>query len=81
MSFAVEERFQGGSLVGTYNGIATEGELITIAASRTSPEGHYVVLQKDNDGLNENERQLHVADFAAFGEYSANIAGCPIQSD
>ena len=80
MTFSEEERFQGGTLVGTYDGIATDGELITIEASGTSPEGHYVLLQKDNDGLDEGDWQLHVADFAAFGEYTANIAGCHIKS-
>ena len=79
MSVSGEERFQGGSLVGSYNGIATDGELITIEASGVSPEGFYVVLQKDNDGLNEDEWHLHVGNFAAFGEYTAKITGCTYQ--
>ena len=76
MCFPGKEKFQGGSLVGSYNGIATDGELITIEASGVSPEGFYVVLQKDNDGLDEAQWNLHVGDFAAFGEYTAKITGC-----
>lgn len=45
-------------------------------ASGVSPEGFYVLLQKDNDGLNGEDQLLHVGDFAAFGEYSAEIPGC-----
>ena len=76
MSFSGEERFQGGTLVGTYNGIARNGVVITIEVSGTSPEGRYVVLQKDNDGLDEGDWQLHVANFMAFGEQTAEITGC-----
>ena len=45
-------------------------------ASGVSPEGHYVLLQKDNDGLKKAHRVLHVGDFAAFGEYTAKTTGC-----
>ena len=76
MSFSGEERFEGGTLVGAYNGSAKNGELITFEASGVSPEGFYVVLQKDNDGLDEAQWNLHVGDFAAFGEYTAKITGC-----
>ena len=76
MSVTGEERFKGGSLVGSYNGIARDGELITIEASGVSSEGFYVILQKDNDGLDEDQWHLHVGDFAAFGEYTAKITGC-----
>ena len=77
MSFSGEERFEGGTLVGAYNGIAEDGELITMEASGVSPEGFYVLLQKDNDGLlDERQWVLHVGDFAAFGEYIAMITGC-----
>ena len=55
--------FQGGKLFGTYEGIASLGELITLKASGTSPEGHYVLLQTDSVGLLENHRYLHVGDF------------------
>ena len=55
--------FQGGTLFGTYEGIATLGELITFKASGTSPEGHYVLLQTDGVGLLENQRYFHVRDF------------------
>ena len=76
MSFSGEERFEGGTLVGTFNDIATDGQLITMEASGVSPEGFYVILQKDNDGLVETQKVLHVGDFAAFGEYTAKITGC-----
>ena len=76
MTFSGEVRFQGGTLFGAYNGIAEDGELITMEASGVSPEGFYVVLQKDNDGLDEDQWNLHVGDFAAFGEYAAKITGC-----
>ena len=69
------ERFQGGTLVGTYEGIAKNGELITIEATGVSLEGRYVVLQKDNKELDEGEWQLHVGDFAAFGEYTTKKTG------
>ena len=75
MPFSGEERFQGGTLVGTYDGISWNGELITMEASEVSPEGRYIVLQKDNNGLEEAEWQLHVGDFAAFGEYTTAITG------
>ena len=76
MSFSGEERFQGGTLVGAYNGSARNGELITIEASGVSLEGFYVVLQKDNDGVDEQDWILHVANFAAFGEHTNKITGC-----
>ena len=79
MSVLGEERFEGGTLVGAFNDIATNGELITMEASGVSPEGFYVVLQKDNDGLNEADWHLHVGDFAAFGEHTAKITGCTCQ--
>ena len=78
MSFPGEERFEGGTLVGAYNGIATDGELITFEASGVSPEGFYVLLQKDNAGLPEDQWVLHVGDFAAFGEHTAKITGCTL---
>ena len=40
-----------------------------------SPEGQYVVLQKDNNEVPEEKWSLHVGDFAAFGEYTAKIKG------
>ena len=46
-------------------------------ASGVSPEGRYVVLQKDNDGLlDEKQWVLQLGEFVAFGEYTANITGC-----
>ena len=50
-------------LLGTYDGIARIKELITFEASGMSPEGRYVLLQTDSDGLLENHRYLHVGDF------------------
>ena len=75
MTFSGEERFQEGTLVGTYDDISKNGELISMEASEVSAEGRYVVLQKDNDGLSESQWQLHVGDFAAFGEYTTEITG------
>ena len=75
ISLTDNERFQGGTLVGTYDGIARDGELITIEASEVSLEGRYVVLQKDNKDLDEAQWQLHVGDFAAFGEYTTKKTG------
>ena len=75
ISLSENERFEGGILVGTYEGIAQDGELITIEASEVSLEGRYVVLQKDNKGLDEGQWQLHVGDFAAFGEYTVKKTG------
>ena len=75
ISLTDNERFQGGTLVGTYDSIAKNGELITIEASEVSLEGRYVVLQKDNKGLDEAQWELHVGDFAAFGEYTAKKTG------
>ena len=62
-------------MVGNYDGIAEKGELITIEASGVSLEGRYVILQKDNKGLDESQWLLHVGDFAAFGEYTAKKTG------
>ena len=49
--------------------------MIKIEASEMSLEGRYVILQKDNKGLDETQWQLHVGDFAAFGEYTAKNTG------
>ena len=70
ISLSENERFEGGTLVGTYDGIAEKGELITFEASGVSLEGHYLVLQKD-----ERNWLLHVGDFAALGEYTAKKTG------
>ena len=75
LSPSANERFEGGKLVGTYDGIAKAGELITIEASGVSLESRYVVLQKDNKDLDEAQWQLHVGDFAAFGEYIMDKTG------
>ena len=75
ISLSENERFEGGTLVGTYDGIAEKGELITFEASGVSLEGHYLVLQKDNKGLDERNWMLHVGDFAAMGEYTTKKTG------
>ena len=75
ISLADIARFQGVTVVGTYDGIAEKGELIMIEASGVSLEGRYVVLQKDNKDLDEAQWQLHVGDFAAFGEYTMKKTG------
>ena len=73
------ERFKGGTLVGTYDGIAEKGELIMFEASAVSLEGRYAVLQKDNKELDDSQWELHVGDFAVFGEYTAKKTGTKIQ--
>ena len=65
--------YRGGSLVGTYNGPAKAGEWIVVEEKKESPEGRYVVLQKNNEGLDEDDWQLHVADLAAFGRYTNQL--------
>ena len=69
MSFSGEEMFSGGVLLGSYNGSAVNGQKITIEAPASGPPlvGRYVLLQKDNAGLSGEDRQLHVAEFEAFG--------------
>ena len=74
-SVSGDEKFKGGTLIGTYPGIAKNKELITLEASGVSPEGRYVVLQKDNNEVPEEKWSLHVGDFAAFGEYTSEITG------
>ena len=74
MSFSGEEMFRKGALLGSFNGPAQDGQLISIEAPTSGPPlvGRYVLLQKDNTGpsgrLGEPENwQLHVAEFLAFG--------------
>ena len=69
MSFSGEEMFIGGVLLGSYNGPAVNGQKITLEAPASGPPlvGRYVLLQKDNAGLSVEDRQLHVAEFTAFG--------------
>ena len=61
--------FSGGVLLGSYDGSAVNGQKITIEAPASGPPlvGRYVLLQKDNAGLSGEDRQLHVAEFEAFG--------------
>ena len=65
--------YGGGSLVGTYNGPAKAGEWIVVEQEGQSLEGCYVVLQKNNEGLDEDDWQFHVAEFAAFGRYTGQV--------
>ena len=69
MSFSGEEMFSGGVLLGSYNGPAVNGQKITLEAPASGPPlvGRYVLLQKDNAGLSGEDRQIHVAEFTAFG--------------
>ena len=69
MSFSGEEMFIGGVLLGSYNEPAVNGQKITLEAPASGPPlvGRYVLLQKDNAGLSVEDRQLHVAEFTAFG--------------
>merc|ERR1711934_84044 len=64
-----EEMFREGVLLNSYNGPAVNGQKITLGVPASGPPlvGRYVLLQKDNAGLSGDDRQLHVADFAAFG--------------
>ena len=65
--------FKRGKLLGTYNGPAKTGEWIAVEQEGQSPEGRYVLLQKNNEGLDEDDWQLHVAEFAAFGRYTGQV--------
>ena len=65
--------YREGSLVSTYNGPAKAGAWIVVEEEGQSPEGRYVVLQKNNEELDEDNWQLHVADLAAFGRYTDQL--------
>ena len=65
--------FKRGKLLGTYNGPAKAGEWILVEKEGQSPEGRYVLLQKNNEGLDGGDWQLHVAEFAAFGRYTGQV--------
>lgn len=65
--------FEGGKLISTYISQAKDGETVALEPRGQSPEGRYVVLQKNNQGLTEDEQQLHVTDVVAFGKYSGQI--------
>ena len=69
--------FNGGTVLGFFAGPAKAGQEITMEAptSDTTPEGHYVLLQKDNSGVEGEDQQLHVAEFEAFGIYDSQIEG------
>ena len=65
--------FKRGKLLGTYQGPAKAGEWIVVEKEGQSPEGRYVLLQKNNEGLDDNDWQLHVAEFEAFGRYTGQL--------
>ena len=67
--YSDEEMFREGVLLGSYTGPAVNGQKITleVPASGSPLLGRYVLLQKDNTGLSGEDRQLHVAEFEAFG--------------
>ena len=60
-------------MVSAYTSQAKDGELIALEPKGRAPEGHYILLQKNNQGLSEDEQQLHVAEFEAFGRYSGKL--------
>ena len=68
-----KEMFKGGKLLGEYKGPAKDGEWIVVDQEGQSPEGRYVLLQKNNEGLDEDDWQLHVAEFAAFGRFTGQV--------
>ena len=61
--------FNEGVLLGSYNGPAVNGKLISLEATASGLPlvGRFVLLQKDNTGLSGEDRQLHVTEFEAFG--------------
>ena len=65
-------------MLGYFAGPAQTRQEITMEAptSETTPEGRYVLLQKDNYGVEGENQQLHVEEFEAFGKYDNIIAGC-----
>ena len=65
--------FEGGKLIGTFISQAKDGETVALEPRGQSPEGRYVVLQKNNQGLNEDEQQLHINDVVAFGKYNGQM--------
>ena len=69
--------FNGGTVLGFFAGPAKTHEEITMEAltSKATPAGRYVLLQKDNSGLEGEDQQLHVEEFEAFGNYDNIIAG------
>ena len=65
-------------MLGFFAGLAKTRQEITIETptSEPAPEGHYVLLQKDNTGVVEgDEQQLHVQEFWAFGQYEDMVEG------
>ena len=69
-----EELFTDGTLLGSVRGPAHTG-VIPIEALSPSPQGYYVILQKDSTELEGDQQQLHVAEFVAYGRYDASIEG------
>ena len=69
--------FNGGTVLGFFAGPAMTWQEITIEAptSEATPEGRYVLLQKDNYGVEGEDQQLHVEEFEAFGIYDGWIEG------
>ena len=64
-------------MLGSFAGPAKAGQEITMGAStlEPAPEGRYVLLQKDNFGVEGEDQQLHVEEFEAFGIYDGWIEG------
>ena len=69
--------FNGGRVLGFFAGPAKTHQEITMEApsSEATPEGRYVLLQKDNSGVEGEDQQLHVEEFESFGIYDGQIEG------
>ena len=76
--FLVDEvQFTGGKLLGSFRGPAYTKKVTPVEAvsNERSPQGYYVILQKDSTGLEGDNQQFHVAEFVAFGRYDAQAEG------
>ena len=64
-------------MLGFFVGPAKAGQEIMMEAPspEPTPEGRYVLLQKDNAGVDGDDQQLHVEEFEAFGIYDDQIEG------
>ena len=69
-----EELFTDGTLLGSVRGPAHTG-VVPIEALSPSPQGHYVILQKDSAGLQGDNQQLSLVELVAFGRYGAETEG------
>ena len=70
-----EELFTDGTLLGSVRGPAFHTGVVHIEAPSLSPQGHYVIFQKNSTEQEEDRQQLRVAEFVAYGSYDASIEG------